>query len=198
MFEIEYRPFLLHPNLPDEPVSKDEFVKRKIGREKWETCKRMAIERGEAVGINFSFGGPLSTTLNAHRLVSKAYEIAGSAVQSALITLIFRAYCEEDLDINDYQVLADAAEQSGVMSKVEALSFLESDECLGKVSNQIAEARAKGVSGVPFTIIDGKWAVSGSQTAPVFVKIFNKLSETPTVPPSQSTTPVQVTAVAVA
>ena len=52
MFEIEYRPFLLHPNLPDEPVSKDEFVKRKIGREKWETCRRMAIERGEAVGIN--------------------------------------------------------------------------------------------------------------------------------------------------
>lgn len=66
-----------------------------------------------------SFGGPLSTTLNAHRLVSKAYEVAGSAVQSALITLIFRAYCEEDLDINNYQVLADAAEQSGVMSKVE-------------------------------------------------------------------------------
>ena len=51
------------------------------------------------------------------------------------------------------------------------MSFLESDECLEKVSNQIAEARAKGVSGVPFTIIDGKWAVSGSQTAPVFVKV---------------------------
>jgi predicted DsbA family dithiol-disulfide isomerase len=58
-------------------------------------------------------------TLNAHRLVSKAYELAGSAVQSALFTLIFRAYCEDDLDINDYEVLADAAEQSGAMSKVE-------------------------------------------------------------------------------
>ena len=29
----------------------------------------------------------------------------------------------------------------------------------------------KGVTGVPFTIIDGKWAVSGGQTAPVFVKV---------------------------
>ena len=58
-------------------------------------------------------------TLNAHRLVSKAYEIAGSAVQSALITLIFRAYCEDDLDVNDHEVLADAAEQSGAMSKLE-------------------------------------------------------------------------------
>jgi len=158
----------------------------------------MAAERGEAVGINFAFAGPVSMTLNAHRLVSKAYEMAGSAMQSSLITLIFRAYCEEDLDINNYEVLADAAEQSGVMSKVEALSFLESDECLEKVTNQVAEARAKGVTGVPFTIIDGKWAVSGGQTAPTFVKIFSKLAENPTVPLSQSTTPVPATAVAVA
>jgi len=197
-FEIEYRPFLLHANLPDEPVTKDEFVKRKLGRERWETCKRIAVERGEAVGINLSFTGPASKTLNAHRLMSKAYELAGSAVQSTLMTLIFRAYCEDDLDINNYEVLADAAEESGAMSKVEALSFLESDECLEKVNNQVAEARAKGVTGVPFTIIDGKWAVSGSQSVPVYVKIFNKLSENPTVLPSQSTTPVPVTAVAVA
>jgi hypothetical protein len=39
------------------------------------------------------------------------------------------------------------------------------------VNHQVAEARAKGVTGVPFTIIDGKWAVSGGQSAPVFVKV---------------------------
>jgi hypothetical protein len=39
-------------------------------------------------------------------------------VQSTLLTLLFRAYCEDDLDINDYQVLADAAEEAGMMSKV--------------------------------------------------------------------------------
>jgi DSBA-like thioredoxin domain len=53
----------------------------------------------------------------------------------------------------------------------QALSFLKSDDCLEKVNNQVAEARAKGVTGVPFTIIDGKWAVSGGQSAPVFVKV---------------------------
>ena len=40
-----------------------------------------------------------------------------------------------------------------------------------KVDDQIKEARAKGVTGVPFTIIDGRWAVSGGQPAPVFVKV---------------------------
>lgn len=48
---------------------------------------------------------------------------------------------------------------------------MKSDECLAKVNHQVAEARAKGVTGVPFTIIDGKWAVSGGQTAPVLVKV---------------------------
>jgi predicted DsbA family dithiol-disulfide isomerase len=197
-FEVEYRPFMLHPNHSIESVSKNEFVAKKIGREKWEVCKRMAVERGEAVGINFSFAGPACITLTAHRLVSKAFEMGGAAVQSALINLIFRAYCEDDLDISDAQVLADVAEESGMMSKAEALDFLESDECLEKVNNQIAEARAKGVTGIPFTIIDGKWAVSGGQSAPVFVKIFNKLADTPASPPSQSATPVPGTAVVVA
>ncbi|KAI0303602.1 thioredoxin-like protein [Multifurca ochricompacta] len=197
-FEVEYRPFLLHPTLPLEPITKNEFVGKKIGRDKWEACKRMATERGEEVGINFSFSGPVSSTIGAHRLVIKAFEIGGPAVQSNLITLIFRAYCEDDLDIGDPEVLADVAEQAGLMSTVEALSFLNSDECLAKVNHQVAEARAKGVTGVPFTIIDGKWAVSGGQSAPVFVKIFNKLAETPVLPPSQSSTPVPATAVAVA
>jgi len=75
---------------------------------------------------------------------------------------------------------------------------VKSDECLAKVNHQIAEARAKGVTGVPFTIIDGKWAVSGGQTAPVFVKIFSKLAEAPGSPPSKSSTPVPAPAVAVA
>jgi hypothetical protein len=51
--------------------------------------------------------------------MTKAYEIGGPAAQSALITPIFRAYYEDDLDISDPDVLADAAEQAAIMSKDE-------------------------------------------------------------------------------
>lgn len=70
-----------------------------------------------------SFTGPVSVTIPAHRLMTKAYEIGGPAAQSALITPIFRAYYEDDLDISDPDVLADAAEQAAIMSKDE-VSFL--------------------------------------------------------------------------
>lgn len=51
--------------------------------------------------------------------MTKAYEIGGPAAQASLITPIFRAYCEDDLDISDPDVLADLAEEAGIMSKDE-------------------------------------------------------------------------------
>jgi len=51
--------------------------------------------------------------------MAKAYEIGGPSAQSALMTPIFRAYYEEDLDICDPEVLADAAEQASIMSRAE-------------------------------------------------------------------------------
>lgn len=35
----------------------------------------------------------------------------------------------------------------------------------------MTEARRKGVNGVPFVVIDGKWAVSGGQTAEVYSQV---------------------------
>jgi len=51
--------------------------------------------------------------------MTKAYEIGGPSAQYALVTPIFRAYYEEDLDICDPEVLADAAEQVSIMSRAE-------------------------------------------------------------------------------
>jgi predicted DsbA family dithiol-disulfide isomerase len=66
-----------------------------------------------------SFEGPVGLTINAHRLIAKAYEIGGPAAQSAVMTPIFRAYHEEELDISSSEVLADAAEQANIMSREE-------------------------------------------------------------------------------
>lgn len=35
----------------------------------------------------------------------------------------------------------------------------------------MTDARRKGVNGVPFVVIDGKWAVSGGQTAEVYAQV---------------------------
>lgn len=53
----------------------------------------------------------------------------------------------------------------------QAVKFLESDECLDEVETLMQEARRKGVNGVPFVVIDGKWAVSGGQTSDVYAQV---------------------------
>jgi len=56
------------------------------------------------------------------------------------------------------------------------VAFLESDELEKEVNTMCDEARSKGITGVPMTIIDGKWAVSGGQSSDVFIQVHNFLN----------------------
>lgn len=58
-----------------------------------------------------------------------------------------------------------------VSTLLQALEFLKSDEYRTEVEHMANEARKKGVTGVPFTIINGKWAVSGGQTSDVYTQV---------------------------
>jgi predicted DsbA family dithiol-disulfide isomerase len=54
----------------------------------------------------------------------------------------------------------------------------------------VEAARAQGINGVPFVIIDGKWAVNGLQPVECFIQIFRKLAQLP----APQTVPVKTTA----
>lgn len=137
----------------------------------------------------------MSQTTRAHRLCQKAYKIGGQNLQIPLLCAVFKAHMEDAKDIADINVLAELAESTGTMSKAEvcsafcsekmrtnvysilnsfseqAVAFLESDELEKEVNSMCDEARSKGITGVPMTIIDGKWAVSGGQSSDVFIQV---------------------------
>jgi len=50
-----------------------------------------------------------------------------------------------------------------------------SDELEKEINDTIDEAKKKGITGVPLTVINGKWAVEGGQSSEVFIQIFRKL-----------------------
>lgn len=122
----------------------------------------------------------------------KAWKVGGQEKQQALLTVLFKGFFEELVNVGDTDVLADAAVSADLMTKDEvcvcqistdsvacvtdlifpkAIKFLESDECLDEVETMMTEARRKGVNGVPFVVIDGKWAVSGGQTSEVYTQV---------------------------
>ena len=141
----------------------------------------------------YSFGskfhGVMSQSTRAHRLCQKAYRIGGQELQVPVLCALFKAYLEDGQDIADNNVLADIAQKVGMMPKNEvklifqrilshfdrrftqALRFRESDELEKEVNDMCTAARSKGITGVPITIIDGKWAVTGGQSADVYIQV---------------------------
>ncbi len=145
--------------------------------------------------ISSGFSGCITQTIRAHRLSRKAYLLGGQELQEKFLDVIFRAYFTEGQNIGDFNVLGDLAEEAGMMSKdkvrvqeplnvgkniidmsvsrhiSQAIEFLTSNECQEEVESMAAEARKKVVTGVPFTIINGRWAVSGGQTSEVYGQV---------------------------
>jgi predicted DsbA family dithiol-disulfide isomerase len=113
----------------------------------------------------------MSSTVRAHRLSVKAYRLGGQHFQLPLLSAIFKAYTSDSEDIGSLEVLGEAAEVAGFMSKQEAIEFLKGDELKEEVLQMADAAKEKGVKGVPLTIIDGKWALSGGQKAETFVQV---------------------------
>jgi predicted DsbA family dithiol-disulfide isomerase len=51
------------------------------------------------------------------------------------------------------------------------MQFLKSDELKEDVYKLAGEVRSKGITGIPVTFIDGKWALSGSQASETYVQV---------------------------
>jgi len=174
-FELEYRPFLLDPSLSCKtPVDKKEHMVGKFGETRYNNACRILGDRGKELGITFKWNGKLRQTVSAHRLLFYAYQ-QDPALQEVLLGCIFRAYFEEEKDVGDYEVLGALAEEAGVMSKAEAIELLSADKLMKQIQILMVDAQKKGITGVPFTVINQKYAVSGAQKSDAYAEVFEGL-----------------------
>ncbi|KAF7327463.1 Polyketide biosynthesis associated protein [Mycena kentingensis (nom. inval.)] len=183
-FNITFKPFRLIPEatLPSdyEPkVSKAEYFSNIFGADKFgelsASIDKWAVEKG----VPISFRGVVSQSTRAHRLSRKAHHIGGMKLQLPFLIAIFRVHLQEGKDIADLDVLSDVAAEVGILSKQDALAFLKSNELEDEVNNMCDRAKLQGVTGVPFIVIDGKWALSGGQCRDVYTQIFKKMAGVP-------------------
>ena len=123
---------------------------------------------GAEVGLPFAFDKikRAPNTLDAHRLIRWANS---AGVQGKVVDRLFKAYFVEGRDIGDRDVLIDIAGECGLDARlVEKLLAEGADADL--VREEIAQAQAIGVSGVPFFIFAGRLGVPGAQDPSVLVR----------------------------
>ncbi|TFK75109.1 thioredoxin-like protein [Pluteus cervinus] len=179
-FEVQHMPFKFISSacLSDDgpKVERIDFFERRMGKDKFLTMESAISKWADERGIPITFRGVMSTSTRGHRLSQKAFQLGGEKLQTPLLCAVFKAHLEEGKDIGDIDVLSDIAASVGMMTKDEAVAFLKSNELEKEVNDLSDKLRSQGVKGVPVTVIDGKWAVNGSQASEVFIQIFKKLA----------------------
>ena len=92
----------------------------------------------------------VANTTNSHRLVEWADQFGK---QDALISALFQAYFEDEKNIGDLDVLAEAAGAAG-LDAAEAKKFLSSDEGTQHVHDEVKRfMKTYRISGVPFFLV---------------------------------------------
>jgi predicted DsbA family dithiol-disulfide isomerase len=129
-------------------------------------------QNAKAAGLDFHFEKAiLANSFNAHRLLhlAKKYNLAND-----LEELLFKAYLTEGKDINNLDTLSKLGIEVGL--DVESVAqVLNSDAYGTEVQKDQEEANAIGVQGVPFFVLDNKYAISGAQPASAFLETLEKV-----------------------
>ncbi len=171
--QVTWLPFELNPGMPPEGMERMAYRERKFGLAKAIQLDAQMTALGEAEGVAFAFGRMARTpsTRRAHKLIAHATR-AGDA--NPLVEALFRAYFEEARDVGDPDVLAGLAAGAGLDPDA-ARAAMEDALLDRQVAELEAEAAQSGVTGVPFFIIDGQWAVSGAQGPDQWVEALEGL-----------------------
>ena len=175
--DVNWRPYRLNPDYPPEGVDQKAALEEKLGKERLEQAHATLVQLGKEVGIHYDFDaikiGP--NTLDAHRLSLWAHS-EGRDIQEKIVTGLFKANFEEGRNIGDHAVLTDIAEKAGMDAKVVA-RLLASDADKDTVVAEIDAAQQMGVAGVPFFILDQKYAISGAQTPDVLIAALRDIAK---------------------
>jgi predicted DsbA family dithiol-disulfide isomerase len=165
--EVVWRAFELDPSAPaihsDDNATR---LARKYGRTKAqiEAMTRQLTETAAKDGLEFHLERARSgNTFDGHRVLHLA---ATRGVQDAVKERFFRGYMTEGEAIGDREVLVRLASEAGLDAE-EVRAVLASDRYANEVREEEETARAIGITGVPFFVLGGKFAVSGAQPAEV-------------------------------
>jgi predicted DsbA family dithiol-disulfide isomerase len=168
-----WRPFQLQPHLPAGGLPWPDFVRAKFGgfQHANPLFERVATI-GAAVGATFDFGRIFNApnTADAHRLILFAAE-AGD--EWPLVERLFRAHFAEGRDVGDRETLAELAGAAGLDAEA-ARRYLAGEQNRDAVTQSQRAAAHLGVSGVPFFVFGGRYAVSGAQPESVLLAAIRR------------------------
>ncbi|MBO0925658.1 DsbA family oxidoreductase [Cellulomonas sp. zg-ZUI199] len=179
--EVVWRSYQLSPETPTGPGRPeiDALVAAKgLPRDRVEEMFARVAAVGAADGLHYDFDATLAfNTFDAHRLLHLAREAGGAPLVDATMETLFSAHFEEGADLGAPGALGAIARQAGFAvhgwDDARVAAALQGDAAADDVRDDLATARTLGVTGVPFFVVDRRYAVSGAQPAEVFSQLLD-------------------------
>ena len=167
--DVEWRPFEIHPETPIKGVFLDKLP---FPKEYLEVVIANVKQLADEDGITLK----LSDKLPNSRLALYISEFARKKGKfEEFHELVLDKYWKEGKDIGDLSILLELAESIG-LNRNEISSYIETDEPLNILKNDLLELRGYGINGVP-TFLIGDRIVVGAQSYEVFQKVIKKALE---------------------
>lgn len=172
--EVIYKSFELAPDMPrDGNPNVYEMLMAKYGmsREQAVANTNQITQQAKELGLDYNFDRTIQTnTFDAHRL---AHFAATQGKLAAMAERLLKAHFTDTLHLGQHEALADLAAEVG-LDREEALRILTNGDFADEVRGDEREAQQIGVRGVPFFVINRKYAISGAQPSEVFLEVLQK------------------------
>ena len=165
--EVRHKAFRLQPGQTPTPV--DQMLAQKYGLTGAAAAQQQkrVVDMAAQADLDFHLDGTIiGDTTDAHKLIKYA---ARHGREAAMLERLYRAYFTERRDVLGRDSLLDLAAEAGVDRDGAAAAF-DAPDIAAEVDTDQRFAASLNIRGVPFVVIDRKYAVSGAQPVAAFVE----------------------------
>ncbi len=166
--EVVHRAFELDPGRPrQQTFDRVASLAAKYGmtEERARAMEEEMERRAAGDGLEYHLvGAVVGNTFDAHRLVHLGRT---GGLEGAVLERLYRAHFTEGRSIFDVPSLAALGAEAG-LDREQAQRALEGGEHAAEVRADERAAHELGITGVPFFVLGGRYAISGAQPAETF------------------------------
>mgnify|MGYP001555655770 FL=1 len=175
--KVEWQSFELDSNLKTNTAVSaiDHLSEAKgISKAQAEGMQEHVANIAKEVGLDFnSKNTVVANSFKAHRLIQLAKAKGlGNEVEEAL----FKTYFVEGKNIDDKETLLKIGTSIG-LDEGDVKAIFSSDAFVKEVRQDEKQAQSIGINGVPFFVLNNKYAVSGAQSPETFLDVLEQTWE---------------------
>ncbi|MCC7465684.1 MAG: DsbA family oxidoreductase [Saprospiraceae bacterium] len=174
--EITWKSFQLDP---ETPVNGGDYLQYLATRKGWSLdytrqLTQQVTQMASNAGLEYHLEKAITAnSFDAHRV---AHLASTKGLGDGMAEALFKAHFVEGKSISDHKTLTEIGTAVGLEAN-EVSQLLASKQFTEEVQKDIQEARQLQISGVPFFVVDRKYAISGAQDTSVFLQTLQAAFE---------------------